>query len=315
MLLETVVKKYCLIRDVTENYQYTLNYAVNRLALHLRRPPTVDDLDPEVLSEWLKDEQRAGRLSDRSRRNIRASLITISGAAKVQLPRDEVRQVKVSPRAPEAWHFEELCRVVEAAANLPGTMRNGLPRGRYFATVLWFAFETGLRRRDIVTFDIGRLGEDRRAALTQHKPQQVHVVEVTEATFEDLRFLSERLRVAGAEHWRTPLHWPHDWKCFYDWMKKARKAAGVDANVMNRALQHLRRTGATAVECQEPDTASKYLGHRSGGALAWASYIDPRKVRRTIMPPAVRPDVTNRSHARPDPPSGGTGQGASCKAS
>lgn len=314
MLLEKVVAKYCLRRDVTETYQYTLNYAVKRLSLHLNRPPTTEDLDPDVLSKWLQDEQRAGRLSDRSRRNIRASLITISKAANVQLASEEVRQVKVAPRSPEAWHYEELCRVVDAAGKLPGTMKNGLPRGRYFAAVLWFAFETGLRRRDIMNFDIGRLGEDRRAALTQNKSKQVHVIEVTEATLEDLKFLSERLRVAGIEYWRTPLHWPHDWKCFYAWMRRARKAAGVDADVMNRSLQHLRRTGATAVECKEPDTASKYLGHRSGGALAWASYIDPRKVRRTIMPPAVRPDVRFRSE-QIDSASGGDHSRASCQAS
>jgi hypothetical protein len=70
-----------------------------------------------------------------------------------------VRQVKVAPRSPEAWYFDELCRVVEAAKNLPGTMANGLPRGRYFATVLWFTFETGLRRRDVISFDVGRLGK------------------------------------------------------------------------------------------------------------------------------------------------------------
>lgn len=315
MLLDKVVAKYCLRRDVTETYQYTLNYAVKRLALHLNRPPTTDDLDPDVLSKWLQDEQRAGRLSDRSRRNIRASLITISKAANVQLDSEEVRQVKVAPRSPEAWNYDELRRVVDAASKLPGYMKNGLPRGRYFATILWFAFETGLRRRDIVNFDIGRIGEDRRAALTQNKSKQVHVVEVTTATYEDLKFLSERLRIAGLDYWRTPLYWPHDWKCFYGWMKRARKDAGIDADVMNRALQHLRRTGATAVECQEPDTASKYLGHRSGIALAWSSYIDPRKVRRTIMPPAVRPDVTTRSNAQPGPANGETDPGASCKAS
>lgn len=297
MKLSTVVEDYCLRRDVTDLYQYQLDYAVKQLALHLGRQPTIDDLQATVISQWLRDEQRTGRLGDRSRRNIRASLITIAKAAQIPLDVELVRQVKVAQRSPEAWDFSELRQVCDAAASLPGTLGNGLPRGRYMSATLWFCFETGLRRRDVMLFDVQRFGPDRRAALTQNKTGRVHVVEITQSTYDDLHWLGDRLQVAGDPHWRTPLRWPHHWSAFYHWMARARKIAGVDAASINRALQHIRRTGATAVECEEADSATKYLGHRSGGSLAWSSYIDPRKVRRTVMPPAVRPDVRSRSES------------------
>lgn len=314
MKLSTVVEEYCLRRDVTESYQYQLDYAVKQFAMHLGRQPTIDDLQAKTISQWLRDEQRTGRLGDRSRRNVRASLITIAKAARVTLDVEMVRQVKVAQRSPEAWDFNELRLVCEAAANLPGMLGNGLPRGRYMSATLWFCFETGLRRRDVMLFDIQRFGPDRRAALTQNKTGRVHVVEITQSTYDDLHWLAERLQLAGDPHWRTPLRWPHHWSAFYHWIGKARKMAGVDAGSLNRALQHIRRTGATAVECEEADSATKYLGHRSGGGLAWSSYIDPRKVRRTVMPPAVRPDARSRSE-QIDSASGGDHSRASSQAS
>lgn len=290
MTLTEVIERYCLTREVSPAYQYQLEWAARRLSKSLGRDATTGDLDPRVISVWLRDEQNAGRMSARSRRNMRASLMTIARAADSPLHTQEVRQVKLMPRSPQAWEPEELASVVEASQTLPGQLANGIRRAEYFPAVLWFAFETGLRRRDVWDFDSRTMGSDRRASLTQHKSRAVHVVEVTRSTYADMMRIANRLQTRGDKKWFQPFRWPQEESAFYYWLAKARAIAGIDPKVANRALQHVRRTGATAVEREQRDAATKYLGHRSGGALAWASYIDPRMVRHTIMPPTVRPN-------------------------
>ncbi len=104
---------------------------------------------------------------------------------------------------------------------------------------------------------VGRLQP---SSLVQHKVKQVHTVRITDETRRDLESLSSTLRANGCSYHHTPLHWPHHWSVFYYWLAKARSMVNIDPDVHNRALQHIRRTGATAaVECVERDAGSRYL--------------------------------------------------------
>ncbi|TWU67315.1 hypothetical protein V7x_28890 [Crateriforma conspicua] len=288
MKLSEICTKYCLAHELSADYEYQLEYAVRRFELHLGRPAVAGDLTPDAVNAWLRHERQSGQIADRSRRNVRQSILTLWKWHDPTAPTSAVRLVRVAKRPPEAWDFEEMQAVAEAAGRLHGHLKNGVRRALYFSTVLWFTFETGLRRTDVWRFDVTRLDDQRRASMTQNKSGQVHVIEVTPETHAGLMALHRHLSAIGARHARTPLHWPFNESAFYYWIRRARALAGIDATIGNRAMQHIRRTGATAVECAEPDGATKYLGHRSGPTLAWASYIDPRKATRSIMPPTTR---------------------------
>lgn len=287
--LDQRIDAYSLENEITEDYEYQLRYAARRLSRYLERLATTDDLTPAVANGWLRSEQRKDELGDRSRRNLRASLLTIWKAAKLPLACDEIRSVAVTAKAPEAWRFEELQLVAGAASKMDGVLANGLRRSEYFSALIWFTFETGLRRSDVFKFDVTSFDGDNRAALTQQKTGRIHVVEATAETVAELQRMAAGLQSFGDKNWQTPLRWPQSTSTLYTWIRKIRTIAGVDSRQKNRSLQHLRRTGATAVECAEPEGGSKYLGH-AGRELAWKSYIDPRKATRSRLPP------TNRHH-------------------
>lgn len=293
--LRDALEEYELHTEISNGYAYQLQYAVGRFERYLRRPARVDDLTTKNVNRWLKHERDAGGISDRSRANVRTSLLTLWKRFGADLNRDNVRSVIVTPKNPEAWHFDELEQVAKAAGRLGGNLINGLPRGLYMSTCLWFAYETGLRRGDVWRFDLEAFDADRLAAMTQHKTNRVHIVSITEETERDLRELSKTLRDSGDEHYRTPLRWPQSETTFYYWMRRAREFAGVDPEKRNRSLQHVRRTGATQVD-SEGRSAWKFLGHTREG-LDRRSYIDQRKTISPITPTRVRSHGTDAARA------------------
>ncbi len=287
-LLADVVTRYELQTEISNAYAYQLRYALTRFERYLKRQATTEDLTEGTVNRWLKHERDAEEIGDRSRANVRTSMLTLWRKFGHGLNRENVRSVAVTPKNPEAWAFDELERVANAAARIDGHLTNGLPRGLYLATCLWFAYETGLRRSDVWTFDLGEFDSSRLAAMTQHKTKRVHVVTITSETEADLRRLSTTLKNTGDKHAHTPLRWPQSETTFYYWMRRAREIADVEPEKRNRALQHVRRTGATQVE-SEGGTAWKFLGHSRQG-LDRKSYVDQRKAVAPITP------LRQRSH-------------------
>lgn len=291
--LFTVVEQYELQHEITSVYAYQLKYAVKRFSNYLGRDATDDDLEEMTVNRWLKAERDNGQLSDRSRKNLRTSLLTIWSVSRGDLRRESIRNVVMSPRNPEAWHYDQLEAVAKATDQLTGKLTNGLAKSDYMRTLLWFAYETGLRRRDCWTFDVTRLDENRLAALTQHKTQRVHVVTITEMTCRDLHQLANKLRATNCATWRTPLLWPQSVTTFYSLMRRCRILADVEPFAKNRSLQHIRRTGATEVDA-DGGRAWRFLGHTREG-LDRQAYIDRRKTVQPTTPGRTRSDERARA--------------------
>lgn len=281
-LLTELVAKYDLANEITAEYAYQLSYAVTRFERFLQRSATAADLTEDNVNRWLKHERDVAEIADRSRANVRTSLLTLWKFHGERFNREAIRSVVLSPKNPEAWHYWELEKIATAASNLQGTLTNGLERSLYMRTLLWFAYETGLRRRDIWAFDLERFKESRSAAMTQHKTRRVHVVGMTEETEQELRGIAARLRSVNDSSWRQPLRWPQSISTFYDLMRKCRQLAGIDAKVRNRSLQHIRRTGATMVQL-DGGVAWRFLGHAREG-LDRKSYVDASKAISPTLP-------------------------------
>lgn len=294
-LLGGVADDYELSKEISSDYAYQLRYAIKRFERFLGRPASTDDLCERTLNLWLRHERDAGEISDRSRANVRTSVLTLWKYTRRPMNRDGVRSVVVTPKNPEAWHFDELDQVANAADRLPGQLPNGIRRADYMRNVLWFAYETGLRRRDVWTFDLTRFDSDRKAALTQHKTQRVHVVEISQETEVGIRRIYTELQGRRDPHHRTPLRWPQSVTQFYYWMKRCRELAGIDPETPNRSLQHVRRTGATEVDL-DGNAAWRFLGHSREG-LDRKSYIDQRKAVKPITPNRTRSDGRDRKRA------------------
>jgi integrase len=282
--LRKVLNLYDRDKELAPDYVGTMRSSIKRFEKFLGRKARVSDITCKNLNRWMQFEQQEGRLADRTRSNGLTNLLTLSKYLRIKLDLSRIRRVKVRPKNPAAWDEDELCIVADAMTQLNGVLKNGVPRSLYFSTVVWFAYETGLRRRDIWDFQMDWF-TGKSATLSQHKTQKMHIVAVTEETMADLRKIQGILEAKGSSS-ETPLKWPQSQSQFYYWFRKARKLAGVDPNVVNRVLQHLRRTGATAVE-QSGGKAFQYLGHTKEG-LDRKSYVDRLKTAKATSPACVR---------------------------
>ncbi len=124
MQLNDVAVEYCLAREVSDDYSYQLKYAVRRFLAYAGNLPA-DRITERLINEWLSHEKQLGQIGDRSRRNCRASMLTLLRFVEADLRYDRVRRVKVPPRTPQAWLPEQLAEVAKACKALPGVMANG----------------------------------------------------------------------------------------------------------------------------------------------------------------------------------------------
>jgi integrase len=276
-----LIDHYDRDKEVSQNYLETVRCSVKRFEKYLGRTARVKDLKAKKLNAWMQYELKETPLSDRTRSNGLTHLITLWKYTGKKLDRKKIRRVKVRKKNPEAWTVSDLETVTDAMRGLPGRLSNGIPRALYFPTITWFAFDTGLRRRDIWNFRFD-LFDDHRAVLSQHKTNHLHVVQITESTMEETERIVSLLKKNNDPGWNTPFAWPQSESQFYYWFRKARKLANVDPDIVNRVLQHLRRTGATAVE-RSGGKAWQYLGHTAPG-LDRLSYVDQVKTVKPIVP-------------------------------
>lgn len=283
--LRKLLKHYDRDNELSPAYVATLGFSVKRFDAFLGRPARVSDLTHKKVNRWMQFEREETELSDRSRANGLSHIVTLWKYTGKPLDRSKIRKVKVRPKNPDAWKQDELRLVADAMYRLPGKLRNGVPRSLYFPTVIWFAFETGLRRRDIWDFRVDWL-EGNRATLSQHKTGHIHLVEVSDETLDGLKKVATILEANDDEHASTPLRWPQSESQFYYWFRRAREIANVDPDIVNRALQHMRRTGATAV-CRDGGDAFRYLGHTKEG-LDRLSYVDRIQTAQAISPSIKR---------------------------
>lgn len=282
------VDRYELSKEISSGYAENLRNAVKRLNRFLKRESTLEDLCFQTINEWLKYERDFGEIADRTRANHRRSILTIWAKYGSGLNRSEIRSVILTPKNPEAWTYQELKLVADAACQVAGVLKNGIRRAQYLETCLWFAFESGMRRSDLWDFELRLIDSDNRAAFTQHKSRRVHVVQFTEETVSAMRDIARQLKARRDPCFQTPLKWPQSERQFYFWLKRCRVLSGVDPEERNRAMQHVRRTGATEVD-RQGDAPWRFLGHSREG-LDRKCYVDARKTVVPITPHA------NRSH-------------------
>ena len=284
-LLEYFEDVYSLERELGIYTTYQYRNAIRRFEQWCGLPVQLNELSEPLLSRWIRHEQELGQLGARSIKNKRADILTVwrhaSRKGLATRPSEDVRSVKVDKPVPRAWDMEELKKLLAVAEKAPGYFGNGLPRREYLWALLKTAYETGLRRDDLFRLDVARdIDAQGRISTIQGKTRQGHTPAIRVDTREALLRLRDRLKLDGYRYADTPLRWMHEPRDMYHWLKKLCGQAGIDYG----ALQHLRRTGATHCEREQPGSAMSYLGHKTPG-LAYAHYVDARLSRPPRMPP------------------------------
>lgn len=281
-----LAERYSLERGIAANTEYQMRVSVSTFDKWLGRPAKLTDLTEYQVSTWLRDMEKSETLSKRTISGRRGDLLAIwrhaADCGVVQWPQ-RVRSIKVPQPMPVAWTLEEIGALLRHAETLGGFLSNGLPRRRYFWTLLKSAYETGFRRSDLLRFHISWMRDDGTIVMTQHKTGFAHVAAVRQDTRDALVWLSERKRADGQDRPEQPLWWPYTPRQMYLYIEQIVAAAGVRPG----ALQQFRRTGATHSERVQPGAAIRYLGHASH-SQAQKHYVDRSLAYGPTIPPEGR---------------------------
>ena len=289
-----LIEQYGDTRDVSDSCFGMKKISLQYFERFLERPATLKDFEESILSKWitwLKSSRSTWtdrKLSARSVKNYRCEMITLWRFAvemehiKTPPQHFKIKKVKVPPPNPSAWDAGQLRELLAAIGKTDGVVGNGLPRRMYFATLMRVAYQTGLRRGDLLAVSMEDVDQATgTVSVVMNKTNQVHVCRINAEALADLVDLHETLKMLGDPNAETPLAWPGHLHNFYYWLRKICAAADVPYG----ALQHMRRTSATLTEIAAPGTASRLLGHMTPG-LANTYYIDRSKLP-TIAPPSV----------------------------
>lgn len=276
LALSEWTERFYLSRDVSPDTIAQVKWAVQSLDTFLERASTVADLCDDLLNRWINWRLAQGRARITVRNQTGALLTIWRGAADAGLTAIEpkrIKRVRVVLGDPDALTVGEVVALIRAAELVSGTIRStDVPRAALLKSWLMVSWDAGLRPGDACALRTDQVlaGE---FIVIQSKTRVPVLCRLREETLQAFLETNPRTRTHA---------FPLTKKAISYWWSKLRETAGVRGTP-----KWIRRSGATAVECDTPGSAMGYLGHRTPG-LAYKHYVSQRIVQRSKpMPPPL----------------------------
>ena len=261
-MLTELLEDYRTERGIRSCTLYRMGRAVAVYSEFIGHAAETADLARDPVNHWIG--WMLERYSPKTAREFRGDLLAVWRYAAdrdlCQYPA-RIRVVHLSRPIPVAWTLDEVRRMLSICPLVK--------HGDYLALLLTVAYETGLRRGDLLSLDARQIAPDGTVRSLQHKTSIGHACQLRADT-------AERLRLRGN------LKPPVGVRRIYRLLEQVRERA----NVSSGAMQQMRRTGATQVEIQQPGAAQRFLGHETPG-LAYRYYVDWSQVQRPVEPPKI----------------------------
>lgn len=244
------VNRYLKTRDVVPTYAKRLRKYATKLARHVGKARLVDVFTEDNVNSFL-----AGYTgSPYTVRSYRSDFITLwNGAADDGLlpyPRIRcIRRPKCHELLIECYTVDEVRLLLKAAAKLSGEYANGVSKAAYWSAAIRLAWDTGLRRGDVIAFSKRVLSPDGRSRIIQQKTKRIVPVALRPTTVQALQ------KIPGDE----PLTWCMELNYFTRHFRRIVRASGVGRG----SFKWLRRSSGTYVEMALPGAGTKHLGHSS----------------------------------------------------
>jgi integrase len=284
MFLSDVLSQLLAERAVRPITAAQYQRSITKLQEFLGRPPTVADLDYATINGYLIWLEKTKCLSAVSVRNHRIGIICLWNycvhplGLVPQYAHRRIRCPRIEHKPVMAWSIPDVGKLLEAAAQVPGTLKNGLPAAVLLECWIRLGAETGLRPSDLRQLTWSQIDLNRRTlSLSQSKTGQPITCGFSGKTCQALRRLA-RLRFDRV----FPIEKSGIWK----WEQKLYRLAAIlngFARQHRQGLGTLRKTHATEVYREHGlAAASEALGHRSGTRVVQDHYLDSRS-RRTYQ--------------------------------
>lgn len=272
------VDRYLSSRDVSDNYVRDVRTMCRRFGAFAGNP-AITDLTDTAVNEWLESLKSEGY----SKKRIWHHRMAVLAVWRQEVERGNiehgprfVRRIKVPRNPVTAWTQDELRAFVAACKIVPGTMRDqSVSRSFWWATWANVAYDTALRRADSLTipwawYDAATGSIQR----PQSKTGNVVALWMNPVTVAMLNHLDSTTEYV--------LTWPYHSTKFDYWLRKIVAAAGIRKGTS----RWIRRSAASYTERDNPGQASRLLGHKTPGMVAY--YLDPAIVNvRPVRPPEL----------------------------
>ena len=262
---------YVLHRSLEPDTESTIGRSLRQFSEFLGRPVAISAITADDVSRWVRSMQ-ARNLSPYTIRSKRGDVLAVLNMAIERGEREplkKVRTVRLPEPTPRAWTLEEFGRVMHACTQLHGRMVDGTPRRDYWTALLSAAYDSGLRRTDLLRLKASDVSDDGRLWITMNKTGKTVCSRLRPHTVRLIRKLAdwrgdEVFKIPGRD--RNEGHRNQ----LIKWWPKIRKMA----NVSDGAFYRVRKTGATYVEKHHPGAARAYLGHSTETMVRF--YVDRR---------------------------------------
>jgi site-specific recombinase XerD len=244
------VNRYLKERDVTAMYAKRLRKYAIKIARHVGKARLLDVFTEDNVNGFLADYVG----SPYTVRAYRSDFITIWNAAADQdlLPYPVLRRIrrpKCHELLIECYTLDEVQKLLAATRKMTGEYPNGVAKRDYWNAAIRLAWDTGLRRGDVIGFNRRSLSLLGRARVIQQKTKRIVPVGLREGTLKALE------KVPGD----NPLEWLMDLNYFSRHFRWLVKTSGVNRG----SFKWLRRSSGTYVEMAMPGAGTKHLGHSS----------------------------------------------------
>jgi integrase len=272
---------YALLHDVRPETVAQYRITADLFERWAGRPARLAELDERSVSAWLRDYSATAAPSTvRSKRNqILALWRAAADEGLCEVPTLRVRGVRV-PRLPvEAWTFDEVVGLLQAAGEVKRFHRCGLPRRVWWPLAIRVAWDTGLRWGDQIAIPVSAVAADGAVWWCQRKTGRTVACRLSPSTMAALR---ESLEAVPRE---LVMPWPASHETFTDQVRRLVAAAGVRPGTW----KWLRRSSGSYVELERQGAGAEHLGHAPGSRVFRDHYASPRILLRTIPSPPELP--------------------------
>lgn len=280
-VLDSVLGERVLEKITADQYERSLRYYER----YLGRPATTKDLEPDLINKWLRQMSVDGK-GPTTIGNYRLGLLVLwnhlseIGKMDPYHPR-RIRKPKAPERPTEAWPIDQIQILVEAAKQVRGKLRGGMPGCDLLVAWVWVGMDTALRPGDLRLVQWSQVDLVKRTiTLSQHKTRQPHAALLGPESVDALRAI---------EKWTDSTNrvFPIGKSGVHKWEKKLYAIATKNGfgRKKGQGLGTLRKTHATEVYLEHgAAAAAESLGHVGGVRTVKKHYIDARSLRVGYLP-------------------------------
>ena len=180
-----------LRRDVSKGYLGQLRYAVNKFGCWLERAPTISDLHADTVNRWLVHLGATGLSKYTIHtywRHLRAIWYDAFDEGLTDAHPRRVRKIKKPRLAHTAWTPKQMVLLLAEADKLTGVSKKSrVPRAAFWRALLLTAWDSGLRRGDLLRLKTADVRGYKEFTVVQHKtgwPVVIHLRPETVAAIE-----------------------------------------------------------------------------------------------------------------------------------